>query len=155
MYVQFYCYLCTSVVLYGYPPKELADYNPILTLESLNIKSGDTLTLEELKSKRERTVGVKDVATTTITSQPVHTALPNTAPHSVTDNSSDLSKANFSGASRSYERSLNCSGDEINSTEARGTQQCGGSLKRGLDHTGGMAPAADRPHKKLGKLTRK
>ena len=58
-------------VLCGYPPKELPDYNPILTLESLKIKSGDTLTLEELESKRERQVGFGDTMTrTSITAQP-------------------------------------------------------------------------------------
>lgn len=39
-------------VLCGYPPKEIQTYKPLATLRSLNMRSGETIIIEELSKPR-------------------------------------------------------------------------------------------------------
>ena len=133
-------------VLFGYPPKELPDYNPLLTLESLGIKSGDTVTLEELKSERQRMIEFKDVNRT----QP---------------NTSDVTSSTSTNASQNFNNSSNCKEKKskdsevviLNSTE--GNTGAGHSVfsgtKRELDHASGAALEPSSSQKRSGKLSRK
>lgn len=45
-----------TAVLYGYPPKEVPSYDPTTTLESLQLKSGETIIVDETDKPRLRTV---------------------------------------------------------------------------------------------------
>ena len=126
-------------VLFGYPPKELPDYNPLLTLESLGIKSGDTVTLEELKSERQRTIEFKDVNKT----QP---------------NTSDITSSTSTNASNNSNKEKKSNDNDVmilNSTE--GNTGAGHSVlsgtKRELDHTSETEPSSSQ--KRSGKLSRK
>ena len=132
--------ICTHslAVLFGYPPKELPDYNPLLTLESLGIKSGDTVTLEQLKSERQRTIELRDVKTTQ----------PN--PSGITSvNTSQNSNIN----SNSQDKDT-CTDSEVIVLNSAGTENTVLSgTKRELDHAGGAEPSSS--HKRSGKLSRK
>ncbi len=43
-------------VLFGYPPKELSSYDPTTTLDSLQMKSGETIIVDTTDKPRLRTV---------------------------------------------------------------------------------------------------
>ena len=128
--------ICTHsiTVLFGYPPKELPDYNPLLTLESLGIKSGDTITLEELKSERQRTIEFRDVTKTQ----------PNTS-STTSSNTSQNSNVNSHGQKKDSEVII------LNSADAGNAVLSG--TKRELDHIGGTEPSSSQ--KRSGKLSRK
>lgn len=131
---------CTHLlaVLFGYPPKELPDYNPLLTLQSLGIKSGDTVTIEQLKSDRQRTIEFRDVKRTE----------PNTSAISSSSISANASQnSNIESNSRENDTEVTL----LNSTDAKNTVVSG--TKRGLDQTGGAEPSSSG--KRSGKLSRK
>ena len=53
MYVRKLPAVCSSLaVLCGYPPKEIQTYKPLATLRSLNMRSGETIIIEELSKPR-------------------------------------------------------------------------------------------------------
>jgi hypothetical protein len=125
-------------VLFGYPPKELPDYNPLLTLQSLGIKSGDTITIEQLKSDRQRTIELRDVDVKKIE--------PNTSGISSTStNTSQNSNIKSNSRDNSSEVTI------LNSTDTKNAVVSG--TKRGLDHAGGAEPSSSG--KRSGKLSRK
>jgi hypothetical protein len=125
-------------VLFGYPPKELPDYNPLLTLQSLGIKSGDTITIEQLKSDRQRTIELRDVD------------IKRTEPKF---NTSAISSTNTSQNSNLKSNSQDNSSEAmiLNSTDTKSAVVSG--TKRGLDHAGGAEPSSSG--KRSGKLSRK
>ena len=133
---------CTHLlaVLFGYPPKELPDYNPLLTLQSLGIKSGDTVTIEQLKSDRHRTIELRDVKKT----EPNTSGIPSS---SISTNASQNSNI------KSNSRENNSEVMILNSTDAKNALVSG--TKRGLDQTaaGGAEPSSSG--KRSGKLGRK
>ena len=130
---------CTHLVavLFGYPPKELPDYNPLLTLQSLGIKSGDTVTLEQLKSERQRTIEFRDVKKTQSNTSGITS--------STSINTSQNSNITSNSQKNDTEvKILNCAGTE-NAVLS--------GAKRELDHTGGGEPSSSQ--KRSGKLSRK
>ena len=134
---------CTHLVtvLFGYPPKELPDYNPLLTLQSLGIKSGDTVTIEQLKSDRHRTIELRDVKRI----EPNTSGIPSS---SISTNASQNS--NIKSNSRENDSEVMI----LNSTDAKNAV-VSGTIKRGLDQTaaGGAEPSSSG--KRSGKLGRK
>lgn len=55
MYVRKLTAVCSPLaVLCGYPPKEIQTYKPLATLRSLNMRSGETIIIEELSKSRVR-----------------------------------------------------------------------------------------------------
>lgn len=53
MYVRKLTAVCSPLaVLCGYPPKEIQTYKPLATLRSLNMRSGETIIIEELSKPR-------------------------------------------------------------------------------------------------------
>ena len=53
MYVRKLTAACSPLaVLCGYPPKEIQTYKPLATLRSLNMRSGETIIIEELSKPR-------------------------------------------------------------------------------------------------------
>ena len=124
--------------MFGYPPKELPDYNPLLTLQSLGIKSGDTVTIEQLKSDRHRTIELRDVKKTE----------PNTSGIS---SSSISTSASQNSNIKSNSRENNSEVMILNSTDAKNAVVSG--TKRDLDRTGGAEPSSSG--KRSGKLGRK
>ena len=138
-------YTHTFAVLFGYPPKELPDYNPLLTLESLGIKSGDTVTLEELKSERQRMIEFKDVNRTQ----------PNTS--DIASSTSANASQNFNSSNSKEKESKHSEVVILNSSE--GNTGAGHSVfsgtKRELDHASGAALEPSSSQKRSGKLSRK
>ena len=128
-----------ETVLFGYPPKELPDYNPLLTLQSLGIKSGDTVTIEQLKSDRHRTIELRDVKKTE----------PNTS--SGISSSSISTNASQNSNIKSNSRENDSEVMILNSTDTKKMVVSG--TKRGLDRTGGAEPSSSG--KRSGKLGRK
>ena len=61
--VVFTPWLFYVAVLLGFPPQEIASYDPSATLLSLEIRSGDTIILEELPSDQARDTTPKQVTT--------------------------------------------------------------------------------------------
>ena len=127
-------------VLFGYPPKELPDYNPLLTLQSLGIRSGDTVTIEQLETERQRTIEFRDVKTTL----PPHTS---GITSSTSTNTSQNSNIELKSRENDTEKVT-----LLNSTDTKNAVLSG--TKRGWDHTGGAEPSSS--HKRYpGKLNRK
>ena len=56
--------------MFGYPPKEILTYKPLVTLRSLNVRSGETIIVEELSEPR----AWEDRGGTTVTAGAVKTA---------------------------------------------------------------------------------
>ena len=138
---------CSSVplclVLCGYPPKELPNYNPQSTLESLLIKSGDTLTLEELNSEKQLSLESTKptVALTT-------TTLPHTATTSITASTDLTSHSLNSSKDVTVGSKGQITGASISSVDSRVN-----GTKRELDYASGVEPSNSQ--KRSGKLIRK
>ena len=133
-YFEIHGMFISFTVLFGYPPKELLDYNPLLTLQSLGIKSGDTVTLEQLKSERQRTIEFRDVKRT----QP---------------NTSDITSSTSRNTSRNSNVTSNSQKNDTEVTLLNSTDTVISGTKRELDHTGGPEPSTSQ--KRSGKLSRK
>ena len=140
---NFYCFLYTSVVLYSYPPKELTDYiQPILTLDSLlnPLVGSYSLTSGGLTSNLVTHFLWKNSYLRE--EEPLDLKMWQHFLQSQTIVQIHQRQTLVVLVYRPCECSLNSGSDGSNLTEARGTQQSVGGLKRGLDHTGGVEPCS-------------
>ena len=134
-------------VLFGYPPKELPDYNPLLTLESLGIKSGDTLTLGELKSDRQRAIELGDVKETQPTTS-------NTTSSTLTSTSLSYDVNSNDRCQKSKSANIMFNSIDTSGSDSRGKSVMSSGTKRELDHLG-RAETSNSHKRAAGKLSRK
>ena len=131
-------------VLFGYPPKEVPDYNPLLTLQSLGIKSGDTVTIEQLKSERQRMIEFRDVKK----SQPNTSTISSSTPANMSQN---LNLNSNSGQENDTEVILLDSRSADTSTKSAASS----GTKRGLDDSSEAGGPSSSHKRYQGKLKRK
>ena len=114
-----------------------------MTLESLRIKSGDTLTLEELETERERAIDFKDV----VAVPGAQSAIPGTDAHSA----AHKTNSNLHIGSESQKKGGTHSEMALDSAGAE-TQLFSGT-KRPLDYS--SSAESSNSHKRVGMLMRK